>query len=233
MKIDIWSDTRCPFCYIGKHNFEAALAKFKNKNDIKVEWHSFQLDPNIVTQPEMDSFEYLAKIKGISIEQVEQMHQNLIIVGKEAGIDFNFKTSVVANSFKSQMLVQLAKQRGLANDLEEKLFEAQFLHGLNVDDDIDLQKIGNQVGISNVDTEKAIYDDNLKYAVNQDIQMAQNLGIKGVPFFIFNDKYAVSGAQPIALFEEVIQKSWEEFSSGDKGLKIVSNGDACDIEGNC
>ena len=93
MKIDIWSDTRCPFCYIGKHNFEAALAKFKNKNDIKVEWHSFQLDPNIVTQPEMDSFEYLAKIKGISIDRDElaKILHEIILIDLDDHINFKIK----------------------------------------------------------------------------------------------------------------------------------------------
>ncbi len=233
MKVDIWSDTRCPFCFVGKRNFENALAKFPDANNIEVNWHSFQLDPNIVTQPEKDPYEFLAEIKGLSLEQIKGMHEHLVQSGKSVGINFNFDESKVANSFRSQMLLQLAKTKGKANEMEELLFEAQFLNGQNVDDPAVLVELGEKLGISKEEVLLGIESDDFKFAVNQDIQMANNLGIRGVPFFIFNDKYAVSGAQPEALFLEVLEKSYDKYKAGDSGLKIINEGDSCDVDGNC
>lgn len=233
MKVDIWSDTRCPFCFVGKRNFENALAKFPDANNIEVNWHSFQLDPNIVTQPEKDPYEFLAEIKGLSLEQIKGMHEHLMQTGKAVGITFNFDESKVANSFRSQMLLQLAKTKGKANEMEELLFEAQFLNGQNVDDPAVLVELGEKLGISKEEVLLGVESDDFKFAVNQDIQMANNLGIRGVPFFIFNDKYAVSGAQPEALFLEVLEKSYDEYKEGDSGLKIINEGDSCDVDGNC
>lgn len=233
MKVDIWSDTRCPFCFVGKRNFENALAKFPDANNIEVNWHSFQLDPNIVTQPEKDPYEFLAEIKGLPLEQIKGMHEHLMQSGKAVGIDFNFDESKVANSFRSQMLLQLAKTKGKANEMEELLFEAQFLNGQNVDDPAVLVELGEKLGISKEEVLQGIESDDFKFAVNQDMQMANNLGIRGVPFFIFNDKYAVSGAQPEALFLEVLEKSYNEYKAGDSGLKIINEGDSCDVNGNC
>lgn len=233
MKVDIWSDTRCPFCFVGKRNFENALAKFPEADNIEINWHSFQLDPNIVTQPEKDPYEFLAEIKGLSLEQIKGMHEHLMQSGKAVGIDFNFDESKVANSFRSQMLLQLAKTKGKANEMEELLFEAQFLNGQNVDDPAVLVELGEKLGISKEEVLLGIESDDFKFAVNQDIQMANNLGIRGVPFFIFNDKYAVSGAQPEALFLEVLEKSYNEYKAGDSGLKIINEGDSCDVDGNC
>ncbi len=233
MKIDIWSDIRCPFCYVGKKKFEKALEQFTNAEHVEINWHSFQLDPNLVTEPNKNPYEYFTERKGITLEQAKAMHQHAENAGKEAGIDFNFDESKVANSFRGHLLIQLAKSKNLANDIEEALFKAQFIDGKNIDDTETLVEIGKSIGLGEEDIRNALTSDDLGYKVAQDLQLAKQLGITAVPFFVFNDKYGVSGAQQPELFLEVLEKSWQEFSAGDKGLQIISNAESCDLEGNC
>ncbi len=233
MKVNIWSDVRCPFCYVGKKKFEKALEKFPYAEKIEVVWQSFQLDPNLQSQPERDPYDFFSEIKHISVEQVKAMHEHVKNAGKEAGIEFNFDNSKVANSLKAHLLIQLAKKKGLANEMEEALFKAQFIDADNIDDESTLVKIAASVGISEIDTKEALSSDELAHAVAQDGLMARQLGINAVPFFVFNDKYGVSGAQQPEHFLEVLTKSYEEFSAGDKGLQIISSGESCDADGNC
>lgn len=233
MKVDIWSDIRCPFCYVGKKKFEKALEQFPNSEKIEINWHSFQLDPNLKTQPDTNPYDYFSKAKGIPVAQAKAMHEHAKNAGKEAGIDFNFDDSKVANSFRGHLLIQLAKKMNLSNEMEEALFEAQFITGKNIDDEATLLEVGKSVGLAEEDIKNALQSDEMAHAVAQDGLMARQLGINAVPFFVFNDKYAVSGAQQPEHFLEVLNKSFEEFSAGDKGLQIISQGERCDVEGNC
>lgn len=233
MKIDIWSDIRCPFCYVGKKKFEKALSQFPQAENVEVIWHSFQLDPNLQTQPDRNPYEFFSELKNMSIEQAKAMHQHVQNAGNEAGITFNFDDSKIANSFRGHLMIQLAKTKGKADDMEEELFKAQFIDGKNIDDEATLLEIGRTVGFSDEEIANALQSDELANEVAQDGLMARQLGISGVPFFVFNDKYGVSGAQQPEHFLEVLQKSYEEFAAGDNGLQIISRGDNCDIDGNC
>lgn len=233
MKVDIWSDIRCPFCYVGKKNFENALAQFPNKENIEVTWHSFQLDPNLKTQPEKSSLEYFSEAKGVSVEQAKEMYSHVYKSGKDAGIEFNFDHQKVANSYKAHLLLQLAQTKGLANETEEALFKAQLIDGKNIDDDATLVEIGTSVSLNEDEIKSALKSDEFGLAVSQDMMLARQMGISGVPFFVINDKYGVSGAQPPAVFSEVLEKSWQEFSAGDQGLQIIHKGESCDTDGNC
>jgi len=156
MKVDIWSDTRCPFCFIGKRNFEKALQKFSQNDKVEVNWHSFQLDPNMKTDLTKNHYEYLSEVKGFPMSQIMQMHENLIQSGKNAGIDFNFDEVKVSNSFKSQILVQLAKEKGKANEMEELLFEAYFKLGKDIDDVEALSEIGEKLGFPKEEITNAV-----------------------------------------------------------------------------
>ena len=233
MKINIWSDVRCPFCFVGKKKFEKALEKFPHSEKLEITWHSFQLDPQLITQPDVNPYEYFAKAKGITIERAKAMHEGAAMAGKEAGIDFNFDDSKVANSYKAHLLIQLSKTKNLANEMEEALFEAQFLDGKNIDDEETLIHLAKSIGITEDEAKNALQSDELGYLVKQDMQLAAQLGINAVPFFVINDKYGISGAQQPELFLEALEKTWEEFSSGDKGLQLINSGDSCDIDGNC
>lgn len=233
MKVDIWSDIRCPFCYVGKKNFEKALNQFPQKDKIEVTWHSFQLDPNLVTQPERNSLEYFAEAKRVSPEQAKEMHDHVSRAGKEAGIEFNFENQKIANSYRAHLLLQLAASKNLANEAEEALFKAQLIDGKNIDDETTLIEMGKSISLDENEIKSAFQSDEFKFAVSQDMMLARQMGISGVPFFVVNDKYGVSGAQPATVFTEVLEKSWDEFSAGDQGLKIIHSGDSCDVNGNC
>ncbi len=232
MKVDIFSDIRCPFCYVGKKKFEKALEKFSNQKDIEVVWHSFQLDPYLKSQPERDPYEFFTEAKGISLQQAKMMHEHAYNAGKEAGIDFNFENQKVANSYKGHLLIQLAKQKGLANEIEEELFKAQFINAKNIDDESDLLEIGKNVGLTEDEVKNALSSEELKNKISEDEYLSRQIGVRAVPFFVFNDKYGVSGAQSPDVFLEVLEKSYEEFSAGDKGLQIIE-GESCDVDGNC
>lgn len=233
MKINIWSDVRCPFCFVGKKKFEKALEKFLHAEKLEITWHSFQLDPQLITQPDVNPYEYFAKAKGITLERAKAMHEGAAMAGKEAGIDFNFDDSKVANSYKAHLLIQLSKTKNLANEMEEALFEAQFLDGKNIDDEETLIQLAKSIGITEDEAKNALQSDELGYLVKQDMQLAAQLGINAVPFFVINDKYGISGAQQPELFLEALEKTWTEFSSGDKGLQLINSGESCDIDGNC
>lgn len=210
MTIDIWSDVRCPFCYIGKRNFEKALEKFPNKEAVNVNWHSFQLDPNLQTQPEVSSLDHFVNAKNVSREQALQMFENVEKMASEAGLEMNPNTSVVANSFRAHLLIQLANEKGKANDLEEALFKAHFSEAKNIDDKEALLEIAVSAGLDKDEAEQALASEEYAYAVKQDEMLAQQIGVRGVPFFVFENKYGVSGAQPSETFLEVLEKVWKE-----------------------
>lgn len=213
MKVDIWSDIRCPFCYIGKHKFEKALKQFENRDNVEVTWHSFQLDPNLKTQPETDTIEYFTKAKGISREQALQMFGGAQKMAAETGLELNLENSIVANSFRSHQLLQFAKSKGLGDEVKEALFEAHFSEAKNIDDQQTLLEIAATVGLDKAETEEVLNSEKFAYQVKQDEMAAKNIGVQGVPFFVFNNKYAVSGAQAPETFLEALEKSWEENSA--------------------
>ncbi len=233
MKVNIFSDIRCPFCYVGKKKFEKALESFANAKDIQIEWHSFQLDPSLQSDPSADPFEYFSKAKGVSIEQAKQMHNHAQNAGKEVGIEFNFANQKIANSLKGHLLIQLAKEKNISNEMEEALFRAQFIDGKNIDSESDLIEIGKSVGLSESEVKEALNSDSLRYKVKEDEMLARKIGVRAVPFFILNDKYGISGAQQPEMFLEALEKSYKEFSEGDKGLQILGNSSTCDVDGNC
>lgn len=232
MKVDIWSDVRCPFCYIGKHKFEKALSQFPRKEDIDVVWHSFELDPYLKTDPSVTTFEHLAEAKGISVQQAEEMSGYAANAAKDVNLTFNFDKAVVANSFNAHRLIQLSKTKGLGNEAEEKLFSAHFVEGKNIDDQAVLGEIGRVLGFDDEELKTLFESDAYGPEVRKDEERAQALGIRGVPFFVLNDKYAVSGAQSPDVFLQALQQSWNEFEAEKKPL-IIREGASCSTDGNC
>ena len=210
MTVRIWSDVRCPFCYIGKRKFERALAQFPHKDKVDVIWHSFQLDPKLTTQPDLHSYDYLGRIKGLDREQVVEMHEHVSSVGKEVDINFNFERAVVANSFNAHRLIQMAKAKGVANTVEEELFKAHFTEGRNIDDHHTLVAVGTMAGLPSEEVKHMLASDLYAKDVHEDEAAARSIGIRGVPFFIINDRLAVSGAQATELFLRALDRAWKE-----------------------
>jgi len=232
MKVNIWSDVRCPFCYIGKRKFEIALEKFQHKNEVEVEWQSFELDPNLVTEKDVNALDHLAEIKGISKAKAKEMNEYVAKVAKEVGLDFNFEKVVVANSFNAHRLIQFAKSKGLGNEAEEALFKAHFIEGKNIDDNETLVQTAVFIGLDENETREMLASVAFAKEVKQDEMQAQDFGIRGVPFFVLNDKYAVSGAQSPETFLQALEQTWKE-SVEEKKPVIINQGKSCSIDGNC
>lgn len=208
--IDIWSDVRCPFCYIGKRNLENALEKFPDSSEVKVEWHSYQLDPNLETRPDLSTIEYFKQIKNVSEDEARQMFMGASKMAAEVGLQMDLENSVLANSFRAHQVIQLAKEKDLGNEIEEAFFKAHFSERKNIDDIDTLAEIAGSIGLVEEEVREAVKEEAYAYAVKQDEMQARNIGVRGVPFFVFNNKYAVSGAQPADSFLEVLQKIEQE-----------------------
>jgi len=232
MKVEIWSDVMCPFCYIGKRRFEDALQKSAHKDEIQVEWKSFQLNPDMVTSPGTNINQYLAKIKGWTLEQAEEMNAHVTGMAAEAGLTYNFDKAIVANSFNAHRFSHLAKKHGLGDAAEEQLFKAYFTDGKNTDDINTLVELGTAIGLDSAEVKQTLESDAYAGEVREDIIEAQRLGVRGVPFFVLDRKYGISGAQAVPVFEETIEKAFTEWQQENPKLNIVE-GDSCGPDGNC
>lgn len=234
MKVEIWSDVMCPFCYIGKRNFETALEQFKDKEHIEVVWKSFQLDPSI---PEVakDSYEdYLIENKGMPRAQVKGMLDNVTQSAKQVGLEYNFDKAVMVNSLSAHKLLQLAKIKGLGNEAEEVLFRAFFTEGKNIADLATLTALGKEVGLEENEIQSAMKDEKYAELVKADIQEARQVGVQGVPFFVLDRKYAVSGAQPAQAFLESLTQAYTEWREKNPEIKLkVTEGQSCAPDGTC
>ncbi|MEO5649291.1 MAG: DsbA family oxidoreductase [Ginsengibacter sp.] len=232
MEVKIWSDVRCPFCYIGKRKFEMALDKFSHKDKVKVTWHSFELDPSLETNPGINSIEHISRVKGISKQEGLEMHKHVISVAEEVGLNFDFEKSVVANSFNAHRLIQFAKSQEKGNEVEEELFKAHFTDGKNIDDKETLAQIGITIGLDEKSVKEVLDSNAFADEVKNDEQQAQLLGVRGVPFFVLNNKYGISGAQSSDTFLDALEQTWEEIKKEKQPL-IITEGESCFADGNC
>ena len=229
MRVDIWSDVMCPFCYIGKRRFETALAKFPNKENIEVVWHSFQLDPDVEAETGKDVYSYLAERKGQSLEWSKQAHAQVTEMAAGEGLIYNYDKAVVANSFDAHRVVQLAKKHNKGDAMEEQLFKAYFTDGKDIANHDVLASLATAIGIESKEVNEVLTTSLFADAVHADINTAAQLRINGVPFFVINNKYGVSGAQVPATFSEVLNKAWQEYEQENSRLTII-DGDAASCE---
>ncbi|HQD12059.1 MAG TPA: DsbA family oxidoreductase [Chitinophagales bacterium] len=205
--LEIWSDIACPFCYIGKRKLEAALAEFPHRDKVDIHWKSFQLSPDLVTQPGLSIHEFLATHKGFSTEQAQQMNAQVTQMAAENGLTYQLDNIVVANTMKAHCFAHFAGQQGKQAEAEEALFRAYFTEGKNIDDIPTLLQIGTDIGLNIHHLEDNLRDGTLVDLVREDIYDAQQLGVRSVPCFVFNRKYAIAGAQDSSLFLQTLQKA--------------------------
>ena len=228
MKVEIWSDVICPFCYIGKRRFENALQQFAHKDEIEIIWKSYQLDASIKTIPGKNINQYLAERKGISLEQAKQMNDYVTNMAKEAGLYYDFDKAVVANTFDAHRFIHHAAKYGLGDAAEERLFSAYFTEGKNIADHDTLVQLGVEIGIDANATKQMLTTGTYTYEVQQDINEAESLGLRGVPFFVMNRKYGVSGAQPEETFLKTLEKSFTEWKQEQPQFELtVTEGAVC------
>ncbi len=234
MKVEIWSDVMCPFCYIGKRKFEAAMAQFPQRDNIEVVWKSFQLQPDLKTDPTKNTIEHLAESKGWTMAYAKQAVSQVVAMAESVGLKYDFDKAVVANSFDAHRVSHFAATQGKGDAMEEELFKAYFIDGKNTADHATLTSLAVAIGldeaaVKNVLSENIFVDD-----VRKDIYEAAQVGVTGVPFFVFNEKYAVSGAQESKVFLEVLQNSFAEWKeSNQSGTVQVTEGAVCTPKGEC
>ena len=226
MKVEIWSDVVCPFCYIGKRNFEKALAAFPAGRQVEVVWRSYQLDPTLKTTPGQSLHEYLADRKGFSTDHARQMNNHVTGAAREAGLTFRLDEAVVANTHDAHRLIHLAAARGLQDQAEERLFAAYFTESRDVADPDTLVQLGTDIGLDAGEVKQVLQSNAYAAEVQADHDEAAQVGARGVPFFVFGEKYALSGAQPSDVFLGVLQQTWEE-------IQAEPGGDFCTADGVC
>lgn len=234
MKIEIWSEVICPFCYIGKAKFETALNEFADKNNVEIEWKSYQLMPGLQTQVDRSIHDVLVETKGISLEQAKELNGYATTMAKEAGLHYDFDKAIPANTLRAHQFLHFAKMQGKGNEAEELIFKAYFTDGKNVDDVATLVELGKSIGLDAPALKTALENQTYLDAVKSDIREAQQIGVTGVPFFVFNRKYAISGAQDPKSFLEILQKSFGEWRKENPETRLeIIEGAVCKPDGTC
>lgn len=233
MKVEIWSDVVCPFCYIGKRKFEKALGQFAHQGEVEVEWKSFQLTPNFVPVPGESIHASLAKKKGVPEAEGRRMNDYMAQVAQEVGLDYQFDKAIPANTFLAHQLIHFGKQQGRQDATKERLMAAYYLEGQDLNDLNTLLRLGAEAGLDPTAARQALEAGTYANAVRRDEYEAQQVGVQGVPFFVFDNKYAVSGAQPSEVFAQVLDQVWAE-AHPRAAPAVVATGAACDVDGgNC
>lgn len=210
MKIEIWSDVMCPFCYIGKRKFEKALSQFEGKENVIVEWKSFQLNPDMVTDTSKSTIDYLAETKGWTKAYTRENVSYVVNMAKEVGLEYNFDKAVVANSFDAHRLIQYAKTQGKGDAMEERLFKAYFVEGKNTADHATLILLATEIGLDATRCQSILSGQEFAKEVERDIAESEQLGIRGVPFFVIDRKYGISGAQDSQVFLDSLNKALQQ-----------------------
>lgn len=215
MKIEIWSDYLCPFCYIGKRRLESALNQFTYKDEVELIFRSFELNPHAKKKMDGNIHEIIAKKYGISVEQAKVSNNQIVEQAKAVGLNYNFDDLVPTNTFDAHRLSHYAKTKGKANALSERILKAYFVEALNISDHKTLARLAGEIGLDSDDALKVLDSGQYGDEVRKDEENASRLRISGVPYFVFNNQYAVSGAQPPELFLEVLDRVRKEEVSSE------------------
>jgi predicted DsbA family dithiol-disulfide isomerase len=232
VKVEIWSDIVCPWCAIGKHRFEKALAQFAHRGEVEVSWHSFQLDPSAPREIEGDLTERLATKYGVSREQADRMHRQMTETAAGDGWEFHFERARSGNTFDAHRLLHLAADRGVQDAVKERLFRGYLEDGERIGDPETLVRLGAEAGLDAEEARAVLASDRYADEVRADVRQAQAYGITGVPFFVVDRKYGVSGAQPPEALLEVLDTAWTEAHPLQVLTPAGGSGDVC-ADGSC
>ena len=208
--VDIWSDVACPWCYIGKRKFEAGLADFAGRDDVEVTYHSFELAPDTPVDFDGSEIDFLVQHKEMPAGQVRQMLDQVSAIADEVGLRYNFDALLHTNTRKAHELLHYAKQQGKQLEMAERLFAAYFSEGRHLGRDEELAELGADVGLDRGAIENALAAGDYVSAVDADIAQAREYGINGVPFFVIDGRYGVSGAQAPETFTSVLERARDE-----------------------
>ena len=210
MKIELWSDFSCPFCYVGKKRLEMALATFAHASDVTIEYRSYQLDPNGNANNTLNGYEHFAKKHNMTMEQAKErvamFNQNAATVG----LKYNYEILKPTNTFDAHRLAKWANPQGLEAKLTERLMHAYFSEGLNIGHVHTLVQLASEVGLDPVGAKTLLEGDDFGDLVRSEINDAKEIGVEGVPFFVINRQYGISGAQPLEYFQKALEQIWQE-----------------------
>jgi len=211
IKVDVWSDIACPWCYIGKHKFAEGVRRFTasagaDAPEVEVEYHSFELSPDTPTDFEGSTVDYLAKHKGMPVDQVTAMLERVSAIAAQVGLDLDFPSVRQVKTLKAHELLHHAKERGLQLDMAERLFKAYFEEGRHVGRVDELADLATEVGLDRAEVVEALTDGRHAGAVDADLAQARAYGIQGVPFFVLDGRYGVSGAQDPDAFADALRQ---------------------------
>lgn len=212
MKVQIWSDVMCPFCYIGKRRLEIALQDFEQRNNVEFEYRSFQIDPDAKKNPGIDIYQVLANKTGYSYIQAKQMNQQVTMMAKEIGLNYDFDNLIPTNTFDALRLSYFAKEHGLMAEMIERMMKAYLIEGMDVGNHGVLADLAEEVDLNRPEALSVLNSNQYAENLSEDKNLGNRLSIRGVPHFIFNDKYTISGAQPLSIFKETLNKAWQEES---------------------
>ncbi len=204
IKVDIWSDVQCPWCYIGKRKFEAGADAFEG--EIEVEYHSFELAPDTPVDFDGTPADYLSQRKGLSLDQVGEMLERVTGIAASVGLEYDYDSVHQTNTVKAHELLHYAKSKGRQLEMKERLLKAYFVNGEHVGRIDDLADIAAELGFDRDDVVRALESNEFLAAVKADVVQAQEYGIQGVPFFVIDGKYGISGAQEAATFTQALRQ---------------------------
>ena len=229
MKIEIWSDIYCPFCYIGEQHLKAALEKFPQAHHIQVVYKSFQLDPSLEKGQAKETASYVAEKYGIRVDQARLNYQGIEAAGKAVGLEMDFEAAIITNTLDSHRLIHWAAEKGYMQEMVDRLFKAHFEEGLHLGEYQVLADLAGQIGLDEEEALEVLESGAYADQVAADEAEGQALGVTSVPFFVFNRELAITGAQPTAVFEEAIETAF----GLKKGLKLVRGNEnrSCGPEG--
>ena len=227
MHVEIWSDIACPWCYVGKRRFEAALAAFEQRDDVRVTWRSFELDPQALRERAVDSTTHLAEKYGMTHAEAHASQQNLARVAAGDGLDMLFDLARGGNTFDAHRLVLLADSHGLQDPIEERLMRAYFTEGERIGDPDVLVRLGGEVGLSRDEIRDVLAGDRYVVEVREDERTAMSLGISAVPFFVVDRKMGAAGAHPPEALLELLRRGWE----ARPAIDVLATGATCDVDG--
>ena len=207
--VEVWSDVVCPFCYIGKRELEAALARFPERDKVRVVWRSFELDPSAPTRSPEDMYGMLASKYGITREEASSRVQGVVDRARTVGLNYRMDIAVMGSSFDAHRVLQLAKSKGKGDAMKERLFKAYFCEGAHLADGPTLVRLAGEVGIETAEVTALLASDAFTDAVRTDEAEARRIGVRGVPFFVFDRRLSVSGAQHSSTFLGALQQAWD------------------------
>jgi predicted DsbA family dithiol-disulfide isomerase len=208
MRIDVWSDVVCPWCWIGKARLEKAIASFAHAGDVEVVFRSFELDPSTPKDLDISTDEMLAKKFGVARPQIDAMHERLRGLGRADGVDFQFERARTSNTFDAHQVLQLAKSQGKQLAMSDRLFRANFAEGVRIGARQELVRLATEVGLDGGDVAAALDEERFAAAVREDEAQARALGITGVPFFVVGGAIGVSGAQSMEVLHQALEQAW-------------------------